>query len=393
MRALARVRYRNQLQLDAVVKSLTLHYRIPDESRLTWARETAGRIKEVPRNRAEVYAHEALLLHARKNTTLELQALRIGDLTIAALPNEVFALTGLKLKAQSPGAAHFNIALANGAEGYIPPPEQHLLGGYTTWPARTAGLEVGAEPKIVETLLVALEDVTGKSRRPIRDEPAPYSQAVLRAGPVAYWRCNDMAGSTAVNAVPGSPAAQLQPGFAWYLPGAGSGSGIGLEAELRSSAFAPPGRINRAVHLAGGDLSARLDDLTAPYSLALWFWLGEPSGASARRGVLAEGPDGLILECRQTAEHQVFLALGETSAPKPVPADTWHLAVLVRDGADVRVHLDGEKSPVISRRSAPTHATSPIRFGRGLQGKLDEIAVFARALSPEEIATLWSASR
>lgn len=25
-----------------------------------------------------------------------------------------------------------NIELANGAEGYIPPPEQHKLGGYTT---------------------------------------------------------------------------------------------------------------------------------------------------------------------------------------------------------------------------------------------------------------------
>ena len=31
-------------------------------------------------------------------------------------------------------------------------PHQHELGGYTTWPARTAGLEVSAEPKIVEDL-------------------------------------------------------------------------------------------------------------------------------------------------------------------------------------------------------------------------------------------------
>jgi hypothetical protein len=57
--------------------------------------------------------------------------------------------------------------LANGAEGYIPPPEQHRLGGYTTWPARTAGLEVEAEPKIVEALLKLLEDVSGKQRRPL----------------------------------------------------------------------------------------------------------------------------------------------------------------------------------------------------------------------------------
>jgi hypothetical protein len=60
-----------------------------------------------------------------------------------------------------------NIELANGAEGYIPPPEQHKLGGYTTWPARTAGLEVGAEPRIVETLLSLLEEVSGQKRRAV----------------------------------------------------------------------------------------------------------------------------------------------------------------------------------------------------------------------------------
>ncbi len=40
---------------------------------------------------------------------------------ITALPNEVYGITGLKLKAQSPLPATFNIELANGAEGYIPP--------------------------------------------------------------------------------------------------------------------------------------------------------------------------------------------------------------------------------------------------------------------------------
>jgi hypothetical protein len=41
------------------------------------------------------------------------------------------------------------------AESYILPPEQHVLGGHTTWPERTAGLEVDAELKTVETLLSA----------------------------------------------------------------------------------------------------------------------------------------------------------------------------------------------------------------------------------------------
>ncbi len=84
-------------------------------------------------------------------TELKLQAIRIGDLTMATLPNEVFGPDGSEVRDRERASpAHFNIELANGAEGYIPPPEQHALGGYTTWPARTAGLEEQAEPKIVE---------------------------------------------------------------------------------------------------------------------------------------------------------------------------------------------------------------------------------------------------
>ena len=72
------------------------------------------------------------------------------------------ASPGLKLKARSPLQPTFNIELANGAEGYIPPPEQHALGGYTTWPARTAGLFPAAEPQIVAAPLGLLERVAGK---------------------------------------------------------------------------------------------------------------------------------------------------------------------------------------------------------------------------------------
>ena len=123
----------------------------------------AGR--DTPNSIPEVYAKEAIFLHENPRRELKLQAIRIGELGIVAIPNEVFAITGLKIKAQSPLATTMNIALANGSEGYIPPPEQHALGGYTTWPARTAGLEVQAEPKIVEAVLGLLEKVADKPRR------------------------------------------------------------------------------------------------------------------------------------------------------------------------------------------------------------------------------------
>jgi hypothetical protein len=93
---------------------------------------------------------------------LKLQAIRIGDLGIGTIPNEVYSSTGLAIKKESPLETTFTIELANGAEGYIPPPEQHKLGGYTAWRARTSSLEVNAEPKIRKTVLELLREVKGK---------------------------------------------------------------------------------------------------------------------------------------------------------------------------------------------------------------------------------------
>jgi hypothetical protein len=146
--AYERIKYRDSVPLVMREAKLTLAYRVPNEQRLTWARKLAGDLNgRLPKTLPEVYALEQIYLHEKQRTELKIQALRIGDLGIAAIPNEVFAITGLKIKAQSPLQPTFNIELANGAEGYIPPPEQHKLGGYTTWPARPAGLEPQAEPR------------------------------------------------------------------------------------------------------------------------------------------------------------------------------------------------------------------------------------------------------
>ena len=172
--ALGQVQYHDHAGLAMVEKELMLKYRVPDAARLAWARPIAAQIENgLPRNIPEVYALESLALHQRQQTTLKLQAIRIGELTIATLPNEVYALTGLKLRGRSPAELHVNIELANGAEGYIPPPEQHALGGYTTWPARTAGLEVQAEPQIVDTLVAALEEVTAARGGPWKTSTVP----------------------------------------------------------------------------------------------------------------------------------------------------------------------------------------------------------------------------
>jgi hypothetical protein len=81
-----------------------------------------------------------------------LQVLRVGDLSIAAIPCEVFVETGLRLKRTSPFGRHFTVSLANGYNGYLPQASDHPLGGYETWRARSSYLEAEAETKIVAAL-------------------------------------------------------------------------------------------------------------------------------------------------------------------------------------------------------------------------------------------------
>ncbi len=114
-----------------------------------------------PRTGNEIYARETILLSEMPPTReLKLQAIRIGEFGITAIPNEVFAISGVTIKRRSPLKSTFTIELANGCEGYIPPLEQHALGGYETWRARTSCLEEAAEVKIVSTVLDLLNAVT-----------------------------------------------------------------------------------------------------------------------------------------------------------------------------------------------------------------------------------------
>ena len=102
----------------------------------------------------EIYAHETLYMKDYPaEVPLIIQAIRIGDLGIAAVPCEVFAQTGLDIKAQSPFKPTFTISLANGWNGYLPTPEQHQLGGYETWRSRASYLETNASVKIFSTVM------------------------------------------------------------------------------------------------------------------------------------------------------------------------------------------------------------------------------------------------
>lgn len=153
--------HRAGVTLATAASLLELGVRRPDAERIAWAKAVLAGTWDKPAHRwRDVYARNALLLATYPPTVkLPMAAFRIGRLGIAASPCETFAATGLALKAKSPLQPTFTISLANAQGGYLPPPDQHSLGGYTTWPAESSYLEVQAEPKIRAELLRLLKSL------------------------------------------------------------------------------------------------------------------------------------------------------------------------------------------------------------------------------------------
>ena len=154
LRVYRQIDHRDRIELAVRTTELHLGVRRPDAERLAWARRTIAAAEQSKSlTRPQIYAQETLELAKYPVTVpVKLQTIRIGPLGIAAIPCEVFAETGLAIKAQSALQPTFVIELANGYNGYLPTAAQHDLGGYETWPARSAYLEPAAEEEIRTTM-------------------------------------------------------------------------------------------------------------------------------------------------------------------------------------------------------------------------------------------------
>lgn len=144
-------------------RDLELAVRKPTPAQLAHVRKVLSEPKrpdKFPHERT--YALRAMQqLESPDSVQVMLQAVRIGDLGISAIPFEVFSEIGLELKARNPFKPSFTMELANGGYGYLPTPEQHKLGGYETW-LGTNKVEEQASVKIVDALLEMFEELEKK---------------------------------------------------------------------------------------------------------------------------------------------------------------------------------------------------------------------------------------
>ena len=161
-----------------------------------------------------------------------------------------------------------------------------------------------------------------------------------------------------------------------------------------------PGQVNRAAHFVGQRMQARLPKLGTSYSVSLWFWNGMPNDSREVLGwMFSRGRNHAV----GTGESLGLNAKGQLIFRSGVRTFTgktattrwqWHHATIVRENDVARVYLDGQLQ-IEAKASALQPIQSLYLGGRhdnqsNWEGRLDEAAIFDRALSAAEVRVLSS---
>jgi hypothetical protein len=212
------------------------------------------------------------------------------------------------------------------------------------------------------------------------------------------------------------PLESIEPVAHWTFDAPADGrvadvSGKGNAGTLVGGPIPTAGRIGGALQFDGRRShvavahSASLS-FTGPFTIAAWI---KPVGASdpnmARAivekwdGPTSDSMSGYLLRIT-TKGHGHFMVrdgtkYSEVASVKPIPIDVWtHLAATF-DGTNVKLYVNGVLDRTMSSTVSPAASTAPLRIGMGggggahyFNGSIDDVRLYSRALSLEEIARL-----
>ncbi|MFQ6026036.1 MAG: LamG-like jellyroll fold domain-containing protein [Dehalococcoidia bacterium] len=213
--------------------------------------------------------------------------------------------------------------------------------------------------------------------------------ALMDNGPVALWKLDDGAGNTAADSSGNNQPGTLINSPQW-VPGH---SGTGLE-------FATPSQQTVRVDDAPG-----LNFGSASFSIVAWIKFSSSSDTDVlRKGSTSTASDWYKLEV--TKDSHRFRFNLNTSSVSSTSLDTaqgyndgqWHHIAAIRDveGGRMRIYVDGVE--VASRSNPAGSVTNSANLAIGskdtldddfFNGILDEVALYDRALSPEEVSALF----
>jgi hypothetical protein len=206
-----------------------------------------------------------------------------------------------------------------------------------------------------------------------------YAKAVMKSKPLAYWRLHESAKDAGPNAHHGKFE-----------------KGAGLKAADQDG-----------VSFRGGRMRAEIEGIGDTYSIEFWFRNSLPNhNRPVTAYLFSRGIDGLKsaegdhlgiggthIAAGRLVVYQGNQSKGLLTGLAKVEPKSWHHVAMVREGERMRVYLNGNPKPDIDGKLARSYPKSHPQFFLGgrndnfanLQGSLDEVALYDRVLTPDEV--------
>jgi Concanavalin A-like lectin/glucanases superfamily/Dockerin type I domain len=275
--------------------------------------------------------------------------------------------------------------------------------------------DIFTDPKLYQTAAVETFSVGGA---PVgQDQASFYSATILASGPRGYWRMGQTGGVAAAEA---TGNASLQGIYVGLGTGAGAGN-LAQPGPRPASGFPGLSADNRAVHLNGSTSYVSVPDtadldITGALTMEAWIKLdsiptgnggilGKYLGSGNQRSYLlyvngqgaGDGALGMVISPNGT-----FTNAADLVDNVPLPTGEWLYVVgTYQPNQAMRLYVNGV---LVGQRTSgiPSQIySSTADFWAGLQfdssignhlpGLIDEVAIYARALSAAEIAAHFAA--
>lgn len=230
--------------------------------------------------------------------------------------------------------------------------------------------------------------------------PVSYDTAVLADSPVGYWRLGEPV------FVPRTPPVADNSGS---LGNSADGGYVGgakntLTGPDSASGFLGFGASNSALALktGNGNVATALALLSNRSKFTVTGWVKRGATKSTRGGYFGQNDtlefgdagSGTLVEAWNSAAGQLV-----TTAPYPIPDNTWGQITYTADGTSVRLYINGVQVTSLSGNIS-NYGSSPFNFNIGgggvfnatgdyFLGEIDEVAVFDKALSTGRVKQLY----
>jgi hypothetical protein len=222
-------------------------------------------------------------------------------------------------------------------------------------------------------------------------KPEPYSRIVFQSGPVAYWRLDDRGATAFDSSAAGDAAGRYIGGVTTRAAGA-----VRTETDFAASFDGRTGWIQAAGEPPLGN---------APRTVELWF----ATRSNAQVGLFGYGTQkareafGILLFDKGT--RLIAWTFGDDKsffAAQPLNDGAWHHVVLTFDGKprpSSSLYVDGRRlgTERWDTKLATKRDRAGITIGRAIhgvyyvRGALDEVALYGRALTQQEVEAHYTA--